>query len=101
MISFSIPVKYAAVQDSCNFEPVSKDLSLFLFTFVNGPIELTETIVNTITNLSWWFFGLTVLSIYLYTRPGGVSKNQAYLLISSYVFFVIYIFWSASLSSTL
>ena len=74
---------------------------LFLFTFINGPIELTETIVNTITNLSWWFFGLTVLSIYLYTRPGGVSKNQAYLLISSYVFFVVYIFWSASLSSTL
>jgi hypothetical protein len=49
-----------------------------------------------VSNLSWWFVGLTVFSIFLYTRDGGVNKNQALILISSYFVFIFYIFWIAT-----
>ncbi len=72
---------------------VALGLPLFFFTFIYGPIKLTPDIIGLISNLSWWFFGLTFFSIFLYTRPGGVTRNQAYVLILSYVVFILFIFW--------
>ena len=74
---------------------VALGLPLFFFTFIYGPIELTPEIVNLISSLSWWFFGLTLFSIFLYTRPGGVTRNQAFVLIFLYIVFILFIFWSA------
>lgn len=74
---------------------VALGVPLFFFTFSYGPIILTPEIVNLITSLSWWFFGLTALSIFLYTRVGGVTKKQAYFLVLSYFVFIIFIFWKA------
>ncbi len=72
---------------------VALGLPLFFFTFIYGPIKLTPDIIGLISNLSWWFFGLTFFSIFLYTRSGGVTRNQAYVLILSYVVFILFIFW--------
>ena len=72
---------------------VALGLPLFFFTFIYGPIKLTPDIIGLISNLSWWFFGLTFFSIFLYTRPGGVTRNQAYVLILSYVVFILFVFW--------
>ncbi len=72
---------------------VALGLPLFFFTFIYGPIKLTPGIIGLISNLSWWFFGLTFFSIFLYTRSGGVTRNQAYVLILSYVVFILFIFW--------
>ena len=72
---------------------VALGLPLFFFTFIYGPIKLTPDIIGLISNLSWWFFGLTFFSIFLYTRPGGVTQNQAYVLILSYVVFILFVFW--------
>ena len=74
---------------------VALGLPLFFFTFIYGPIELTPEIVDLISSLSWWFFSLTFFSIFLYTRPGGVTRNQAFVLILSYIIFILFIFWSA------
>ena len=74
---------------------VALGLPLFFFTFIYGPIELTPEIVDLISSLSWWFFGLTFFSIFLYTRSGGVTRNQAFVLILSYIIFILFIFWSA------
>jgi cation:H+ antiporter len=74
---------------------VALGIPLFFFTFIYGPIELTPEIVSLISSLSWWFFGLTIFSIFLYTRDGGVTKKQAFILILSYFIFIIFIFWKA------
>ena len=74
---------------------VALGLPLFFFTFIYGPIELTPEIVDLISSLSWWFFGLTLFSVFLYTRPGGVTRNQAFVLIFLYIVFILFIFWSA------
>tara|TARA_B100000287_G_C20610742_1_gene771940 strand:- start:134 stop:1258 length:1125 start_codon:yes stop_codon:yes gene_type:complete len=74
---------------------IALGVPLFLFTFLYGPIELTQEIVSLITNLSLWFFGLTAFSIFLYTRLGGVTRKQALILIATYVIFILFIFWKA------
>ncbi len=74
---------------------VALGIPLFFFTFIYGPIELTPEIVSLISSLSWWFFGLTIFSLFLYTRDGGVKKKQAFILILSYFIFIIFIFWKA------
>ncbi len=74
---------------------IALGVPLFLFTFLYGPIELTQEIVSLITSLSLWFFGLTAFSIFLYTRLGGVTRNQSLILITSYVIFILFIFWKA------
>ncbi len=74
---------------------IALGVPLFLFTFLYGPIELTQEIVSLITNLSLWFFGLTAFSIFLYTRLGGVTRKQALILIAAYVIFILFIFWKA------
>ena len=74
---------------------VALGVPLFFFTFLYGPIELTQEIVSLITSLSLWFFGLTAFSIFLYTRSGGVTRSQALILIASYVTFILFIFWKA------
>ena len=74
---------------------IALGVPLFLFTFLYGPIELTQEIVSLITNLSLWFFGLTAFSIFLYTRLGGVTRKQALILIATYVIFILFVFWKA------
>ena len=74
---------------------VALGVPLFFFTFLYGPIVLTQEIVSLITSLSLWFFGLTAFSIFLYTRSGGVTRSQALILIASYVTFILFIFWKA------
>ena len=59
---------------------VALGVPLFFFTFLYGPIELTQEIVSLITSLSLWFFGLTAFSIFLYTRSGGVTRSRALIL---------------------
>ena len=61
-----------------------------------GRVSAIEDIIDLISNLSWWFVGLTIFSLFLYTRGSGVNKNQAVILISSYFVFIVYIFWIAT-----
>ncbi len=78
---------------------VALGFPLFVFTIIYGPIKLSPDIVKLIISLSWWFFGLTFFSVLLYTRPGGVNKKQALILISFYVIFILFIFWRASITT--
>ena len=77
---------------------VALGLPLFFFTTIYGPIILDENVISLITNLSFWFVGLTILSIIFYTRKGGVNKYQAYSMISLYFVFVFYILYKAYLN---
>lgn len=74
---------------------IALGLPLFFFTFFYGQIELSQEIVSLITNLSLWFFGLTAFSVFLYTRPGGITRNKAITLITLYIIFILFIFWNA------
>ena len=65
---------------------------LFLFTIYTGPILLTKEIISLVSSISYWIVGLTIFSIFLYTRNGGITKNKAYVLILSYCVFIIYVF---------
>ncbi len=77
---------------------VALGLPLFFFTTIYGPIILDENVISLITSLSFWFVGLTILSIIFYTRKGGVNKYQAYSMISLYFVFVFYILYKAYLN---
>ena len=74
---------------------VALGFPLFLFTIYNGPILLTKEIISLISSLSYWIVFLTIFSIFLYTRKGGVTKNKAYILILSYCVFIGYVFFLA------
>ena len=74
---------------------VALGLPLFVFTILKGPIYLTPEIINLISSFSWWFVGLTILSIFLYTRKGGVKKEHAFFSILSYGVFIAYVFIKA------
>ena len=74
---------------------IALGLPLFFFTFFYGQIELSQEIVSLITNLSLWFFGLSAFSVFLYTRPGGITRNKAITLITLYIIFILFIFWNA------
>ena len=75
---------------------VALGLPLFVFTILKGPIYLTPDIINLISSFSWWFVGLTILSIFLYTRKGGVNKKHAFLSVLSYGVFISYVFIKAN-----
>ena len=75
---------------------VALGLPLFVFTILKGPIYLTSDIINLISSFSWWFVGLTILSIFLYTRKGGVNKKHAFLSVLSYGVFISYVFIKAN-----
>ena len=80
---------------------VALGFPLFLFTIYNGPILLTKEIISLISSLSYWIVFLTIFSIFLYTRKGGVTKNKAYILILSYCVFIGYVFVLAYSSKAL
>tara|TARA_B100000686_G_scaffold249273_1_gene259247 strand:- start:784 stop:1908 length:1125 start_codon:yes stop_codon:yes gene_type:complete len=68
---------------------------LFIFTIYTGSILLTKEIISLISSISYWIVGLTIFSIFLYTRNGGVTKNKAYVLVLSYCVFIVYVFFMA------
>ena len=70
---------------------VALGVPLFFFTLLNGPIILSDNIVDMITDLSIWFFGLTAVSIYFYTRPEGVTKKHSYSVISTLYFICMFL----------
>lgn len=65
---------------------------LFLFTVINGPIQMSsETIIN-ISELRILLFLLTFIAFFIYILRKSLGLIQAILLLSIYVGFTIFIF---------
>ncbi len=75
---------------------IALGLPLFFFTLIKGPIILNDEIIGLINDLSWWFVGLTIVSIFVYTRKEGIGRWHSVLLIALYIVFIINIFWRAT-----
>ena len=75
---------------------IALGLPLLFFTLIKGPILLDDEIIGLVNDLSWWFVGLTVVSIFIYTRQEGIGRWHSVLLITLYVVFIINIFWRAT-----
>lgn len=64
---------------------------LFLFTLMNGPIELSADIALFSTELRTLLFGLTVVGILVYLLGNGMGRGKAFILLGLYFFFTLYI----------
>ena len=69
---------------------------LFIYTIYNGTIFLTDDLVFLISSISYWFLGLSIVSILTYTYGDGVNKARSYFLIFLYLIFVLFVFYRAS-----
>ena len=64
---------------------------LFIFTIINGPIQMPPEIVNLSTELRFLLWLLTIVAVLIFTTSKHMGKGKAMLLLSIYVLFVIYI----------
>ncbi len=64
---------------------------LFIFTLLNGPLHMPPDIVDLSTELRFLLWLLTVLSVVIFVYGNYFGKAKAYLLLSIYVLFVIYV----------
>ena len=64
---------------------------LFLFTIINGPIEMSPATVENITELRVLLLGLTILAFLIYYIGEGMGKIKAYLLLLIYLAFTFFI----------
>jgi cation:H+ antiporter len=81
---------------------------LFLFTLIYGPIEMSiETIAN-VSELRILLFILTLVAFFIYIAKNKMGKTSAFLLLSIYAIFTIYILgksvdaeWAGQISEVL
>ena len=66
-------------------------LPLFLYTLMNGPIELSAETALFSSELRTLLFGLTTVGIIIYLLGDGMGRGKAFLLLGLYFFFTLYI----------
>ena len=64
---------------------------LFVFTLINGPIVMSEDIINLSSELRLLLLLSTVVAVVIFTAGKYMGRGKAFLLLGIYVFFVIYI----------
>ena len=64
---------------------------LFVFTIINGPLEMPPEIVDLSSELRFLLWLLTVLAVIIFTSGNYFGKRKSYLLLSIYVLFVLYV----------
>jgi len=64
---------------------------LFIFTIINGPIQMPPELVDLSSELRFLLWLLTVLAVIIFTSGNYFGKRKSYLLLSIYVLFVLYI----------
>jgi len=64
---------------------------LFVFTIINGPLEMPPEIVDLSSELRFLLWLLTVLAVVIFTSGDYFGKGKSYLLLSIYILFVVYV----------
>jgi len=64
---------------------------LFVFTIINGPLEMPPEIVDLSSELRLLLWLLTVVAVIIFTSGNYFGKGKSYLLLGIYILFVIYI----------
>ena len=64
---------------------------LFVFTLINGPIVMSENIIDLSSELRLLLLLSTVVAVVIFTAGKYMGRGKAFLLLGIYVFFVIYI----------
>ena len=64
---------------------------LFIFTLINGPIQMPPELIDLSSELRFLLWLLTVLAVIIFTSGSYFGKTKSYLLLSIYVLFVLYI----------
>lgn len=64
---------------------------LFLFSIINGPIEMSASTVENISELRILLFILTLLAFIIYLANRKMGKTSAFLLLGIYVLFTVFI----------
>jgi Ca2+/Na+ antiporter len=64
---------------------------LFLFSIINGPIEMSVSTVENISELRILLFILTLLAFIIYLANRKMGKTSAFLLLGIYVLFTVFI----------
>jgi Ca2+/Na+ antiporter len=64
---------------------------LFIFTTLNGPLEMPQEIVDLSSELRFLLWLLTVLAVVIFTWGKYFGKAKAYLLLTIYFLFVLYV----------
>jgi cation:H+ antiporter len=66
-------------------------LPLLIFTLIKGPIQMPPEIVDLSSELRFLLWILTILAVIIYTTGKYIGQKKAFLLLSIYFLFVIYI----------
>lgn len=64
---------------------------LFIFTMINGPLHMPQDIVDLSSELRFLLWLLTVVAVVIFTWGNYFGRAKAYLLLSIYFLFVLYI----------
>lgn len=64
---------------------------LFIFTIINGPLQMPPEIVALSSELRFLLWLLTVLAVVIFTSGNYFGKGKSYLLLSIYFLFVLYV----------
>lgn len=64
---------------------------LFVFTLINGPIVMSEDIIDLSSELRLLLLLSTVVAVVIFTAGKYMGRGKAFILLGIYVFFVIYI----------
>ena len=64
---------------------------LFIFTTLNGPLHMPQDIVDLSSELRFLLWLLTVVAVVIFTWGRYFGKAKAYLLLSIYFLFVLYV----------
>ncbi len=64
---------------------------LFIFTMLNGPLHMPQEIVDLSSELRFLLWLLTVLAVVIFTWGNYFGRMKAYLLLTIYFLFVLYI----------
>lgn len=65
---------------------------LFLFTIVNGPIEMSPATIMNVSELRILLFLLTFIAFFIYISKKSLGLVQAIMLLSIYIAFTVFIF---------
>ena len=66
-------------------------LPLFVFTLINGPIVMSEDIIDLSSELRLLLLLSTVAALVIFTTGKYMGRGKAFILLGIYVFFVTYI----------
>lgn len=64
---------------------------LFIFTIINGPINMPAEIVDLSSELRFLLLILTIIVVLIFTLGKYIGKLKAFILLGLYVLFVLYI----------